>query len=499
MRLHPSLRSIVVAIVAIAAIVVTIAPRTARGQSTDSTVLPLDTVVRRIDGSLPTGRVLRRLVSRADASQQYAVYLPSSFVRERQWPVLFLLDPRGRALVPMQRFLPAAERLGYVVISSYNTLSDGPIQPNHTAMNAMLDDVQEHLPVDTRRFYLVGFSGTTRFAWQMSMQSPGTIAGIVGTGASVPGGRSWIRSNIGKNAPALFGTIGTLDPNYEEVRELDAELDAIGSAHHIERFDGGHQWPPTDLSTRAVEWLELNAMQRALVPRKQAWIDSLYASWVGRAMRADSSGDAPGAARAYKLVVGDFRGLVDVSSAETRLAALRADARVRRSEAAEVAVAERDAQALGALFAFVADLKRAPSPPSADEARKRLDLDRLRRDASRTDDSTTAIASRRALERIFSHLSFYAPRELFEARRFAHAAAALRVARLVKPDDAFACLSHARALAQTGDKPNALQALECAAASRQVSVDAIQSDALLEPLRGEARYQAVVRQLSPER
>lgn len=162
-------------------------------------------------------------------------------------------------------------------------------------------------------------------------------------------------------------------------------------------------------------------------------------------------------------------------------------------------MAERDARLVEAPFAFVADLKRAPSPPSVDDARKRLDLDRLRRDAARTDDSTSAIASRRALERIFSQLSFYAPRELLDARRYAHAAAALRVARLIKPDDRFACLTHARALAQTGDRMNALQALECAAASRQLTARTIEGDALLEPLRGEARYQAVVRQLTPER
>ena len=39
--------------------------------------------------------------------------------------------PAGRALVPMQRFQPAAERLGYIVMSSYNTLSDGPAEPNY--------------------------------------------------------------------------------------------------------------------------------------------------------------------------------------------------------------------------------------------------------------------------------------------------------------------------------------------------------------------------------
>ena len=117
----------------------------------DSLAAPVDTTVHRIDVVLPPGRVITRMVSRADTSQRYALYLPSSFTRERTWPILFLLDPRGRALIPMQRFQPVAERLGYIAISSYNTLSDGPNQPNYTAMNAMLADVQRSLPVDSRR------------------------------------------------------------------------------------------------------------------------------------------------------------------------------------------------------------------------------------------------------------------------------------------------------------------------------------------------------------
>ena len=87
----------------------------------DSALARMDTTTHRIDATLPTGRVVQRITSRADTTQRYALYLPSSFTRDRQWPVLFLLDPRGRALIPLQRFQPVAERLGYIVISSYNT------------------------------------------------------------------------------------------------------------------------------------------------------------------------------------------------------------------------------------------------------------------------------------------------------------------------------------------------------------------------------------------
>jgi hypothetical protein len=147
------------------------------------------------------------------------------------------------------------------------------------------------------------------------------------------------------------------------------------------------------------------------------------------------------------------------------------------------------------LLYFASEFMQSASPPSLDEARRRLDLDNLRKDAGRTDDSTAALAARRGLERIFTHMSFYQPRELFEQRRYAHAVATLLIARFIKPDDGFACFSMARALAQTADKPGALQALECAAASKQVTAAMVESDVLLAPLRSEARYEAVVRQL----
>lgn len=471
-------------------------PAVLLGQTTaafDSMAARMDTITQRIDRTLPTGRVIRRMVSRADSSQRYALYLPSAFSRARQWPILFLLDPRGRALVPMERFQPVAERLGYLVISSYNTLSDGPAEPNYTAMAAMLEDVQRSLPLDSRRLYLVGFSGTARFAWQLTAQLAPSVAGIIGAGASVPGGVPWIRANIGKSSPVLFGTVGTLDMNYEEVRTFDAELDAIGTPHHIERFDGGHQWPPLPLATRAVEWLSLQAMRRGLEVRGQPWIDSLYGASLARARAVDSLGDAPAAARQYRLVRADFDGLTDVGVAAARLAALERDARVRRAAATENAIAERDSRLLQALVSLVSDMRGASSPMPLDQVRKRLELDQLRRDAARTDDSTSAVAAQRALERIFAQMSFYVPREFFDANRYANAASALQVARLIKPADGGVCLWQARALAQTGDKVGALNALECAAASRQVPAAAIEADTLLTPLHGDVRYDAIVR------
>ena len=483
--------------VAGAATLIALTSASALGQSTDSSraVPPIDTVVRRIDDALPTGRTIRQLISRADTSQRYALYLPRGYAPGRQWPVLFLMDPRGRALVPMSWLQQSAERYGYIAISSYNTLSDGPAEPNLAAMTAMLEDVQQALSVDSRRFYLVGFSGTARFAWEMTQRLTGSVAGIVSAGAGAPGGRTWVRAHVGSSSPVVFGAVGELDPNYEEVRALDADLDSTRTVHHVERFAGRHEWPPAELADRAIAFFELQAMRRGLEPRDQPWIDSIYTDWAAAAERLATAGDATGAVRQLRLVRSDFDGLADTKRVIARISALEQLPDVRRAAQVEVAAAQRDRTLGSSLMAYITELRQADSPPPLDQARRRLDLDGLRRAASRTDDRIAATTAERALERVFAHMTFYVPREFFNARRYAHAGLALAIARLIKPNDAGACFWHARALAQLGDKPNALAALECAAASGQLPAAAVESDPLLEPIRSELRYQEAVRRL----
>lgn len=58
-------------------------------------------------GASETGRVVETVVTEHDPGQQYALYLPSGYLaeraEERTWPVLFVLDPRGRAVPGIER------------------------------------------------------------------------------------------------------------------------------------------------------------------------------------------------------------------------------------------------------------------------------------------------------------------------------------------------------------------------------------------------------------
>ena len=140
-----------------------------------------DTAARASAGAsrIPVGAVIPSVKSHADTSERYALYLPSHYDVSRRWPALLVLDPRGRALLAMERFREAAERDGYIVVSSYNTVSDSTEEPNVRAVNAMLADLQDGLATDTTRMYLAGMSGTARLAWTFAYELSGHVAGIL--------------------------------------------------------------------------------------------------------------------------------------------------------------------------------------------------------------------------------------------------------------------------------------------------------------------------------
>ena len=79
------------------------------------------------------------------------------------------------------------------------------------------------------------------------------IAGVIASSAGYPDAKP--RSSV---PFALFGTAGTDDFNYLEMRQLDRRLT---SPHYVAIFSGGHTLPPDDVALEAIEWMEIQAMK----------------------------------------------------------------------------------------------------------------------------------------------------------------------------------------------------------------------------------------------
>lgn len=396
------------------------------------------------------GEVVERISSVSAPAQSYAVYLPNAYSTDRTWPVLFLMDPRGRALVPLERLRPVAERFGYIMMSSYNTASDVEVDPNVDAVNAMIADGNRAFALDTRRYYLVGFSGTAREGWNFGYQLSRHVAGLVGVGAGLPPGMVLPDIATSDSAPFdFFGGAGVTDFNYEEVLGLDNYLTERRIPHRIRYYPGGHGWAPEAVMTEAVEWLEVRAMARGLAPRREPWLDSLYRRRFAAADSLALGGSRYAAWLGFASLAQDFRGLRDVDAVGARAGALGRTKDVKRVLSRNSELREEQREAARTLRLFLERLRAARKSPSLAAALEELQVRRWQR-AARERDTVAAYAAARRLEDIMVMTSYYGPRDYLAAGDGARALALLDIAEAIRPGLPHVCEARAKALRLLG-------------------------------------------------
>lgn len=435
-------------------------------------------------------------VSPTDASQRYAVYLPTRYDTGHRLPLLIVMDPRGRAMLAMRKFQNPAEQFGYVVLSSYNTASDGPMEPNIRAVNAMLADAQRSLAIDTGRIYLAGFSGTARAAWLFADQLPTYIAGVFGAGAGLPW--SGIEGAVKLRGPArygFFGTSGTSDFNYEEVRALEHQLASSPIAHRFEYFDGPHGWPPDSLCAEGVAWFEVQAMKAGLTSKRDSLIDSWYTSRLAVAQADEARGAAYDASRGYQALVTDLKPLHDVALPRARAAALASSRALREQTEHREQLAVRYQGSVAALRDFqdrVRQDKRAPSLQSALKDLKVADLQRMAADST---DRASAATARQALALYYVHTAYYGPEQYLTAHDPARALGLLVVANAIRANDVEVCFNMARAYALSDRPSDAIASLRCAATSGHLTVADVRDEHAFDRIRSDTAFVAIAAHL----
>ena len=430
-------------------------------------VLALCTIIAPLPGAAqaPTGTLIERVASAVDSAQAYAVFLPPQYSTERPWPVLLVLDPRGRAVLALELFREGAARLGWIVISAYGSRSDGPPDPNVQAVNAMLTAAQR-LGADTARRYLAGFSGTARDALRFAVQLRGQVAGVIAVGGALRFELGGPETVFAKDQRfAYFGGAGDTDFNHEEVRRMGEAFRALQVPTRIELFEGPHRWPPADICAIALEWLELRAMLSGLRPVDSAWVRAHFARERLRVDMLERAGQWEPALRLAEEIVSDYVWWPGVDSVKRRAAVIREHPVMRDYENERLRLAERDARHGDELLETIGWVRRQQTLPSVTALSQRLQIRKLQ-DLAARGDSLEAASARRLLARTAVFLSFYLPRAYVSERAPERALRMFETARLIGPieGDGCALLKEAREL--SGHPPPASLAAECGGIAR---------------------------------
>jgi predicted esterase len=360
--------------------------------------------------------LMERVTSAGDSSQTYALYLPPGYMADKQWPILFVLDPRGRAMLALKLFEDAASEHGWIVMSSYNTLSDGPPEPNLIAMDAMLRSAQERLSIDRSRLYLAGFSGTARAVLRFAVTLRGHVAGVIAAGGALGfelGGPE--TAFAGDSAFGYFGAAGIRDFNYEEVLSMSDRFGRTRVPFRFAAFDGPHRWPPAEICNDAVRWLELRAMRSGLRAADRKWMDRRLGIEIARAVDLKRRGRWMEALRLYEAILRDYSPSAQSRAAADQVGELRKSREVEDYQAEARRLADRDLKQAGELQKTLEWARSKKESPAPEELTRKLRVPELQRTVAQGDSLQAASASR-LLARTFVWLAFYEPRAYLAAK-----------------------------------------------------------------------------------
>ena len=442
---------------------------------------------------LPRGQIVPRIVCAGQPDRSYALYLPSGYRPDRQWPIVYAFDSRGihpdRNLVELLK--PGAERFGIIVASSKDSSGIVPMEENLRSLRAMWTDSHDRLAIDDRRVYGFAFSGMSRFLITAALRAPGTFSGIVGASGGYPLGHPPSQ----KETPfPYFGTVGEKDFNYYELLDLETRLAAAGLPHRVEIFDGSHEWPSEELVTQSLGWLELQSMKRGTRAKDPALVEALWQEDLARARALEAAGKSWRAWRTYRAAAADFDGLRDVSAAKEKAAAIAADEAFRRDMERRAERDRRDREYLERAPRVFNAVGPEIRPDSISQLLTDLQIPDLKR-REKSQDPEERLSAERVLYAVYIQTGLYLPRSFMEKKQWDRAILFLQVAAEIDPESSRIPYRLATAYAGKGNRKKALEALKKALEMKGTDLEEIEGDPALAPLREDAEYKELVKEL----
>lgn len=451
-----------------------------------------------VSAELPRGQVVE-VTCAAERTQSYALYLPAGYTPGRRWPIVYAFDPRGNGAEAVALLRPGAERFGWVVAGSRNASNLTPPAKNLEAMSALWADTHMRFSIDDRRVHALGSSALVGFVVSLAVTAPGSLAGVIGVNGGWPAGsppapQSWV---------PFFLMTGDADLAYYELRGLEGKLAVLGLPHRLEVFPGSSPSPPEEMFTRALGWMELQAMRRGTRERDPALVEELWSEELARARSLEAAGRLDPAHTLYTALVRDFfgllgggpRGIEDIREADRASAGLAASESFRRQREARLARDRRDRDYLAQVPRLFQSVPRQAGPERSGELLAALKIPELQRRAKSDPDPEERTAAQRLLGAVYVQTGIVLPREYVSQGQYDRAILFLQVASEIDPEVAFIPYRLAATYARMGNRRRALDYLEISARKGWNDLEALEHERAFDPLRKTDEYQRIVSQI----
>ncbi len=214
-----------------------------------------------------TGKVIVQVICKTDASQSYALYIPTKENNE-VLPVIYFFDPQGDGALPLEKYKTLADAYHFILIGSNNSKNGNDWATTENIWQAIFADTKGRLKIDTTRIYTCGFSGGAKVAGYIALNHK-EVKGVIANGAALPDG-----TPAGNFHFSFTAIAGQGDMNMTDLVAINNDLDKTQTKHRIIFFDGKHEWAPESIMNTAFTGLQLDAMRGKLIAKDDAFINS---------------------------------------------------------------------------------------------------------------------------------------------------------------------------------------------------------------------------------
>jgi tetratricopeptide (TPR) repeat protein len=434
------------------------------------------------------GKIIDTVRCDINPKYSYALYLPGTYSDKVKWPIIYIFDPGARGKLALSRFVPAAERLGYIAVCSNNSKNFLSVTELKDAINSMFTDTEVRFSIDSRRIYTAGFSGGSRVASMIALNNK-NISGVIGCGAGFP-----YYADFNNSASFnYFGIVGNRDMNYLEMCDLEKKLDNLGISVELRIFNGGHTWPSPDLLEEAVEWLELKAMYKGIKNKNPDFIDELFRRYNNKAASLSEQGKLIESVCYYRYITQDFPDHIAIAKIKAKV-----DSLLKTKDYAK-SLKTRDKNRLLELemqSILVEDLNvrlRTETLPDSIRNRWTGQVKMLRSMEVSKDTNKQMIASRVLM--LLNSFCYETGRNFANLKRFRAASICYQLESIIEPENKNIHFLLARTYSLNGETDEALRSLVKAIKTGYDNRQSIEKDSAFIPLKSEKKFKEVMMKL----
>ncbi len=264
--------------------------------------LPTNATTAAKPDSFPLKTIMEKVVCRNDASQSYALYIPSN---SKTNAVIYFFDPHGDGSLPVKKYKALADKYQYVLTGSNNSKNGNDWQTTENTWQNLFNDTQQRLGFDHNVIYTCGFSGGAKVASYVALHH-NEVSAVIAGGAGLPDDVPANNFNF-----SFTGIAGEGDMNMTDLVTLDNDFNKTQTKHRIIFFNGKHEWAPDSVMDIAFAGLQLDLMRKKFIAKNDSFINAYIDNSKKRLNAAIKRNDLIQAERECTLSLNMLDGVTD--------------------------------------------------------------------------------------------------------------------------------------------------------------------------------------------